>query len=86
MLIVKERCWPWDVAASWAILLEAGGAVFNANAPDDDDGHSPLADGELAGRLYLALRPCAADDGSTVRQSHERVARAFWKRTERLSV
>ncbi|KAF5578432.1 quinic acid utilization QUTG (inositol-1(or 4)-monophosphatase) [Fusarium pseudocircinatum] len=42
-------CWPWDVAAAWCILLEAGGVMV--------DGHPGNMNSPLDNRRYLAVRP-----------------------------
>ncbi|TPX15445.1 uncharacterized protein E0L32_004425 [Thyridium curvatum] len=76
-------CWEWDVAAGFAILLEAGGLVTTANAPKDPS-NTEIPDAHLGGRLYLAIRPAGPSSSETGRQGQERVVREVWRRVREL--
>lgn len=72
-------CWEWDVAAGICLVEEAGGLVVEANCPPDEAGgwqRGEIRDARIGSRLYLAIRPAAADtDGETGRQGQERTIR-----------
>lgn len=53
-------CWPWDVAAAWCILKEAGGCMV--------DVHPGKWSPELDNRRYLAVRPATSGQGEFVEE------------------
>ena len=55
-------CYPWDVAAGWCILNEAGGRMVSGNPGGWET--------ELDSRVYLAIR--GAEGGQ------EEIVREFW--------
>ncbi|KAJ5894019.1 Inositol monophosphatase [Penicillium taxi] len=76
-------CWEWDVAAGFAILLEAGGLITTANPPENVD-TAPIEEVRMGSRLYLAIRPAGPSDTETGRESQERTVREVWRRVRHL--
>ncbi|KAH8920727.1 inositol monophosphatase [Atractiella rhizophila] len=79
-------CWEWDVCAGWILIQEAGGLIARANPPEGAEvtESTPVQEGGLGDRLYMAIRPCSATEHETARQSQERVVREVWRRVQKL--
>lgn len=84
-MLLRRRCWEWDVCAGTALLLEAGGYIVDANPPPPSSPlwnpgtDLPLA--PLGGRRYLAVRACSAPTtGLSERQAGEGVGEQAGKK------
>lgn len=70
--------------AGTCILNEAGGFMYSAQPPENDQKDAALPAADLGSRLYLAIRPCSGTEGESSRQAQDRVAREIWSRVERM--
>lgn len=70
--------------AGTCILNEAGGFMYSAQPPENDQHDTPLPAADLGSRLYLAIRPCSGTEQESSKQAQDRVAGEIWKRVERM--